>query len=182
MSAKKAEIAARDEKAWELRMAGDTLGTIAKQLGYANASHVRVGLQRYQQGLRLTQAERKELIDLEAARLDKLTRAVWVASQQGLDPYVRDAKGNPMLDGDGAPIMTPGVNAASSLNAKIAANAHVLRLAESRRRLLGLDMPTKIEGSGPGGGPLITVTLDDVDAARAAMKKNEDPEPGSGVS
>lgn len=181
MKVKAEKITDRDENAWKMLQAGDTPTAIAKALGYFDGSHASKRIKIYCESRRLNEQQRQELIDLESARLDTLTRAVWVTALQGLPEYVRDKDGRPMLDPQtGTPIMNPGVTSATSMQLRLAANAHVLRLSESRRRLLGLDAPAKTatELAGPGGNPL-GFKLDDIDAAVAAAvaagKKNEAP-------
>jgi hypothetical protein len=73
--------AARRARAVELRTAGRTYQEIADELGYASRATVYAIVRKALQALEVTEVERHR--DLEAARLDRLQRALWHRAMAG---------------------------------------------------------------------------------------------------
>jgi hypothetical protein len=133
---KREKAAERRVQALDLRKAGASYRAIAATLGINEKTaynDVRRALQTLAE-LELTSAE--ELRTLELARLDKLTiEAARVLA--ATHPYVSGGKVLPNLADDGP---------------KLQAIDRLLRISESRRKLLGLDAPPKVPLN-PDGTP-----------------------------
>lgn len=128
----RAETAERDAKACRLRVQGMSYDQIAQELGFRDKSSARRAVQRAIVAVVREPAE--ELIELEAERLDDLTRhlqrivttrhyAVTVGGKLARNPETGE------LVPDNGPV--------------IAALRELRMVSESRRRLLGLDAPAK---------------------------------------
>jgi Arc/MetJ family transcription regulator len=128
----RAGTAQRDAQACRLRVTGATYDQIAKALEFHDRSGARRAVQR---ALATTVREpAEELLALEQARLDELTRTL--NRVLGARHYVVSAGGKVVLGPDGEPLTDHGaiVHAALAL----------LRVHESRRRLLGTDAPPRV--------------------------------------
>ncbi len=136
--AREAEIAARRVKAVRMRLDGHPWYKIASELGYADApsaaTDVRRALEQSRKELALATEDMREV---ELQRLDDLERAartvldaMHIVVQHGR--VVRTDTGEEVVDHD------PALRAVDRL----------LKIAERRARLLGLDSPTKHEVSG----------------------------------
>lgn len=129
-----ADTAARDAQATELRGRGCSYQAIAEALGMSDRSAARKAVER---ALAATVAEpAEELRRLQLAQLDKLSRNAW----RVLDtphPLVSAGK---VMTFDGVPLRDP--------QPLLAAIDRLLRIAERRARLLGLDAPIRV---GPVG-------------------------------
>lgn len=124
------DVAAREvarEQALALRIGGATYRAIARAMGISPSTahdYVTEGLNEVEQ--RNDEAT-EEVRRLELQRLDAIFLKLWPKPPQGSSTI-------PKLDPRTADTL--------------------LRVMERRAKLLGLDAPTKWEGSGPGGGPL----------------------------
>lgn len=124
------EGAQKDARAAELRGQGWTYQRIADELGWANKGDAWHAVDRV---LKTTVREAgKELRELEHARLDRLSTAAWeVLNRQ----HVTVNNGQIIrLDGEPLPDDAPVLQAIDRL----------LRISESRRKLDGLDAPSRV--------------------------------------
>lgn len=101
-----------------LRLAGASFTEVAEALGLGSVGDA-YEMVESTLALQVTDEDREQLRQIEAARLDRLQRSVWGVAT---DPDHPDHY--------------------------LALNA-VLKISDSRRRLLGLDMPTEISVSSP---------------------------------
>lgn len=144
-ASKRALIQTRQAKAWELRLAGLSIPAIAKQLNAVPRT--------IQDDLETTFAELKAKRitdietwrDIEIARLDDLQVKTTTILLQAKNPTIQ----------------------LKALN-------QLLAISAERRKLLGLDAPTKHELSGPDGQPLFPLfTQFMMVAAQAGYKPEE---------
>lgn len=134
----------RDDNAWKMRIAGHSLEAIANALGYPGGAREvsQVIRRRIQQGQKSIADQVDQAQALEYERLEAQRRAVWprVMEWEKTNPRT----GAPEVDAKGNPVHYP-----------FDMKAHMLSLQLHDRvvKLFGLDK-TKIEISGPGGGPI----------------------------
>lgn len=144
--------AERDAEAARLRAQGLAYREIAEALGYADASGA------YKSVTRALNAVPAEAVDelraVELARLDDLTRRAWAVATK-THPVVA-ANGRVVLGPDGEPLVDDGP--------VLHALDRLLKIAERRARLLGLDAAKKYEVKQQ------VVTLDAIDAAIADLR------------
>jgi hypothetical protein len=133
------DTAERDAAACRLRTEGRTYDQIAQQLGFADRSNARDAVER---ALKATVQEPADQVrQLELARLDALWAAAWAVLER---EHVVVNSGEIVIDtregADGQPLLddAPVLKAVQTL----------LKVAERRAKLLGLDAPTKIEQGG----------------------------------
>lgn len=117
--------------------------------------------------------EAKDVIEIEVAKLNKMyadTIAVLEAEHLLVNAgavvtdYVVDAAGNYVLDGEGNRIVVR----LRDHGPRLAAIDRLLKITESKRKLLGLDKPTKIAPTNPDGDePLSLVQVYLPDNGRA---------------
>lgn len=139
----------RDERAWQMRIAGHGLQAIADALAYTSTREVSAVIRRrIDEGRKSIATMADQGAQLELERLEAQTRAVWPRVMQWERTNPRT--GAPVVARDGNPEIYP-----------FDAKAHQLALAihDRRVRLLGLDK-IKIELSGPNGGPIETAPAD----------------------
>jgi predicted transcriptional regulator len=140
-----------------LRVAGLTVTQIAKELGVttqAASGYVRDALKEVAEQ---THASAEEYRELELARLDKLIRKT-EAILGRFHIVVSQGKIIRMLseDGEDKPLRDDGP--------ELTAIARLQSLSESRRKLLGLDAPTKLT-DGDGNAPIkVIIGIDPEDA------------------
>ncbi len=134
------QTAQQDAECARLRSAGLTYRAIADDLGLCDASAARKCVER---ALLATVAEpAEELRRLELMKLDQLSVAAWEILE---DNHVRVSAGRVMfLDDEPLPDTRPVLQAVDRL----------LKIAERRARLCGLDAPIQVSG----------ITMDAVDA------------------
>jgi DNA-binding CsgD family transcriptional regulator len=142
----KAQATLRRQRCMELRLAGKTPAQIGAELGIspqAAAKHIRETLK---ETAELTKANAEEYRDLEVQRLDRLIEKA-EAILARFHIVVSQGKIIRMLDKDGVdtPLRDDGP--------ELAAIARLQSLSESRRKLLGLDAPTKLT-DGDGNSPI----------------------------
>ncbi|MGH2684167.1 MAG: hypothetical protein ACRDJP_01705 [Actinomycetota bacterium] len=147
-----AVIAKRRSEAVRLRGDGHPWQAIAYQLGYATPSAAANDVTRAREAALADLNESvKEIRDRELARLDMLydaavevllKRHVLVSGGKVVrDIEVRENElGELIITGDTEPLTDDGPT--------LAAIATLRQLSESRRKLLGLDAPTRVESSG----------------------------------
>jgi len=127
-----ADNAAKDAKAVELRGRGHTYAEVAKALGMSHASAARKAVER---ALVATVAEPcEELRRLELAKLDALSAPAW-AILDTQHPVVSAGR-----------VMTLNGEPLRDSQPVLAAIDRLLRIAERRARLLGLDAPMQLGG------------------------------------
>jgi hypothetical protein len=140
-SSKQAEVAERRTAAMRLHIAGHTYQQIADRLGYKSAGAVGVDIQRAMEQLKKEQHKTaEERRDLELARLDEIAA---VCHRVMLTEHVAHSGGKiveRVIDGQVVPL----VDSAPSL----AAADRLIKVSESRRKLLGVDAPARQEITG----------------------------------
>lgn len=141
------ESAERDAEACRLRGLGHNYGEIAEQLGYEDASGAWRAVDR---ALKATvQEPAAHLRTIELARLDLLQRKAWDVL---VAEHVVVNQGRVVVDLDtGVPLVDHGP--------VLAAIDRLLKISESRRKLLGLDAPARVE----------MITADDIDREVAKL-------------
>lgn len=154
---KTAEAAERDAEAARLRSTGMSYGDIAKALGYADASGAHMACSR---AMKVIAEPARELRAIELARLDLILREAWTVM---VTEHITVSQGRVVAHPDtGLPLRDHGP--------VLAAIDRILKIAERRARLLGLDAPTKIEA----------ITVDQIEAAIAQLSEElgmNDPKP-----
>jgi hypothetical protein len=130
-NAPRVDAALRDARAMELRAAGATFRQIADQLGVSVATAWKC----VDRGLTATRQEPGEKLHaLERERLDRLQAQATAILRTR---HVVIQGGRAVVDEQGRPYVDHGPT--------LAAIGQLVRLSESRRRLLGLDAPTRID-------------------------------------
>lgn len=155
-----ARFAEEERRCWQLRLRGLTLRAIAAETGLSKSTvenRLRNAFQEYREDVA---AMRDQYVQMELERLDAVQQAV-VAVLEAPHFMVSDGR---VVRVDGEPLPDHGP--------VLAAVREFRMLSESRRRLLGLDAPTKQVHTGG-----------DVDAAVAALvalmdEKADAGEPG----
>ncbi|MCE7081148.1 hypothetical protein [Streptomyces sp. ST2-7A] len=149
---------ARNTDIWNRYLAGWTQTRIA---AHHHISHQRVSQILDEIRASIPEEQRRPLITTEVARLDDLlarthsvlNRTHWVVHSGEIVyapiDYVRDDRGDIALDEEGHPRAT-SVERLIDDAPVLAAIDRALKISESRRRLLGLDAPAKVENTGPG--------------------------------
>ena len=128
------EGAQRDANAARLRARGMSLREIAAKLGYHDEAGASRGIQRALDAVPV--AAVAELRKLEVEKLDALERTTWSVMLKR--HYVVAASGKVATDPEtGEPLTDDGP--------VLAATDRLLKIAERRARLLGLDSPTKVD-------------------------------------
>ncbi len=153
---KRAQIAERRRRCVELRIEGKQFTEIADILGYGSRG---AACQDFGRALKERLAEQAEAVDqyreLELERLDALQRAAWAVLAKR-HVLVQGGKVVRYADDDGAeevPLEDDGPT--------LAAIDRLLKIAERRARLLGLDSPVKIDQGGT-----VTYVIENVDMSK----------------
>jgi len=151
-----AEGAERDAEAVRLRSRGLTYQQVSDALGYGDRANARRAVER---AMLATIAEpADEAKALELMRLDELHRAAWSVMTTW----------HPMVVG-GRVVRDHLGRAVEDVGPVLAAIDRLLRIAERRARLLGLDAPLRAE--------LITLDAVDAEIARLTTELNRPPAP-----
>lgn len=137
----------RDARAAELRGDGWTFEKIADELGYADKSKARQGVQRALKDIVRGPAEK--LIALEASRLDTMFESALEVLERD---HVTVSHGKVIKDDDGNVLLDDGP--------RLAAIDRMLRVRESYRKLLGLDAPSRVSVDAQQLGDEIAALLD----------------------
>jgi len=140
--------AKRDAEAANLRSKGYSYTRIAETLGYSDRGSAHHAVKRV---LELTVQEAgEELRQVERERLDRLSEAAWAVLER---QHVTVSNGRIVsLDGQPLPDDAP----------VLAAIDRLLRISESRRKLEGLDAPTKTHVSGGVKYEVVGVSTEDL--------------------
>jgi hypothetical protein len=131
------QIAQRHLQAMELRIAGYGYVEIANKLGYLNPGSAYKAVQSAIKAHAAPVAN--EIRELEAARLDRMTKALW--------PFV---EGCEAIEAD----PERGIVAQAAIPPDLEMLDRVLKIMQRRARMLGLDEPTKkdvVSGGQPVG-------------------------------
>ncbi|MGN6679286.1 MAG: hypothetical protein ACTHKL_16100 [Streptosporangiaceae bacterium] len=153
-----AGLAPKDARALDLRRRGLTYAQIAENLGFASTNASFQSVKRAIKDLYQEDTEGQTTLELE--RLDDMLR---VLVRVALSRHRAVASnGRLILDEQGNPVYDDATNVQAALA--------VVKLSESRRKLLGLDAPAKSR--------VQVITDDDVDAEikalTAELAKNDD--------
>jgi len=105
---------------------------------------------------------------VELERLDAVERAAWEAWERGIG---KKQKTITERNQGGKGSVAKARIETEELNGDPRYLAVILDCQQRRARLLGLDAPAKIEGSGPGGGPLIEVVIRDAVAKQSPIEE-----------
>lgn len=139
---------ARDAEALRLRAKSWTLRKIAEQLGYGNESNVRRALAAATSRIEAPDVEHYRQV--EDAKLDQLE----AAARKVLEARHLVLHQGQAVTHDGRVVTDDGP--------VLAAVATLVRISESRRKLWGLDAPTKIESSGQVRYEVVGVDLENL--------------------
>jgi hypothetical protein len=137
-AAKRAEVAERRTKAIRLHLAGLTFQQIADQLGYSSRQVAGKDVARALEELKAEQHKAAE--EWRAVELARLDQALAVAIRVMNEQHVAHSGGSIVMrvvDGEEVPVVDNGPS--------LAAVDRVVKISESRRKLLGLDAPAKQE-------------------------------------
>lgn len=151
---KRAQVAERRRQNIELRTAGQSWDAIAAQLGYSSRG---AACQDFGRALKERLAEQADAVDhfreVELERLDALQRKAW-AVLDGAHLMLHAGEPVRVEGADGRMVTlrdhTPALQAIDRL----------LKIAERRSKLLGLDAPTQVEHE---GGVTVRYEIDGVD-------------------
>ncbi len=142
------DVAETDAEAARLRRRGLSYPAIARELGYASHSSAIAAVSRALADITREPAE--ELVKLELGRLDDaLSRAYEV---MGNHHYVTSVKG--VVEYEGSPLVDDGPVLAAALA--------IVKIGESRRKLLGLDAETKVNVTGGVRYEVVGVTPEEI--------------------
>lgn len=143
-----AELAERDEKIWQLRLRGLSLRQIGAEVGLSHPSVHEILKRGYQERV-YPLVDEQRAVELE--RLDLWT----VAAGEVLNrEHIHVSNGRIVRDENDKPIRDDGP--------VLAAIDRLVRLAERRARLLGLDAPTRVQAD---------VNTQESDAVRALAEE-----------
>jgi hypothetical protein len=142
------EQAAKDAEAARLRARGMSYPAIARELGYASHSSAVDAVARALADITREPAE--ELVTIELERLD----AILVRMHGVMDSTHYVVSRGEVVEHEGAPLVDDGP--------VIAAAMAILRIEESRRKLLGLDAETKVSVSGGVRYEIVGVSPDEI--------------------
>lgn len=152
----------RNSEIWHLYLSGWTQERIGAKFGITRGRVSQI-LKQIRESI--PKATRQELIDIEVERLDWVTS---VCAEQMQDTYLLtnggrivheiveyalDDEGNPRIDDFGNPVPAK-LRKLHDSGPVLQAADRFMMASKERRRLLGLDSPTKAEHSGPEGGPI----------------------------
>lgn len=138
--AQAAQVTERRTKALSMRVEGAPLAAIADALGYKTASAVSQDISRALAQRRAEMGEGADALrDMELERLDALWRAAWAVLERE-HPTVSHGKVVTVTDGETGKSVTLRDD-----GPELAAIDRLLRVAESRRKLLGLDAAAKLD-------------------------------------
>lgn len=126
-----AELAERDEEIWRLRLEGLSLRAIGQAVGLSHVSVLDILKKGYEERI-YPQIDEARTVELE--RLDELLSRAWAIMD---DRHALVSHGRIIQDLDGRTLPDTGP--------VLAAMDRVLRIADRRARLLGLDAATKVE-------------------------------------
>lgn len=150
--AKRAEVAERRRLCVELRVAGKTWDDIAAALGYKTKAAACQDFGRaLKERLKRLDQSVDDLRALELERLDALYREAWAIMEK---PHLLVQGGRAIevvVDGQAVKLRDDGP--------KLAAMDRLLKIAERRARLLGIDAPVQIEQVGEVKVELVGVDL-----------------------
>lgn len=139
----RADVTQRRTAALRLRIEGVSVDDIRDQLGYSSSARVSEDITRaLAQRTEQQAVMADQLRQLELDRLDALYLAVWAVLLRK-HPYVSGGKVVEITNevtGEKAQLMDDGPT--------LAAVDRLVRIGESRRKLLGLDAPVRVEASG----------------------------------
>lgn len=139
----------REREALALRVQGLTQDQIAERLGLTQGAVSRTLARLLGNFAAEMRANTPKLVALEVERLDAIASAIW--------PY---CVGGPVLDARGNPRIDPETGEPLRRDPDPAYLAQFWKLAERRAKLLGLDVGSKVELSGPGGAPMQHALVD----------------------
>jgi len=146
--ARRAQIAERRARAIALRAEGRTWDQICAELGYSSRAVACKDVSRALEERLKEQADQADhLRAVELERLDTLEREVWTVLRRR---HVTVSGGKLVADEDGIPLQDDGPT--------LAAVDRLVRIAERRARLLGLDSPVKVDQTGT-----VRYVIDNVD-------------------
>lgn len=146
----RATVAARRARAIELRLSGRTYRQIADDLGYKTPAAVHTDVTRALEANSKELAERADVLrEIELERLDAMLR----------EANAIMASRHPLID-RGAQVLVDGQPVWDD-RPRLMAMEKILRIEESRRRLLGLDAPTQI-----GGEMTVRFVIEGIDPGR----------------
>lgn len=139
-------VAERDAEAARLRSQGWTYERIADHLGYTDKSNARRAIEKVLKST--VQEAGDELRKIERERLDRLAEAAWAVLER---QHVTVSNGRIVsLNGEPLPDDGPVLQAIDRL----------LRISESRRKLEGLDAPSRVSVDAENLGQEISHILD----------------------
>ena len=138
--------AERDAEAARLRAQGWSYQRIANELGWTNKGDAHHAVQRILQ--ETVQEAGDELRTMERERLDRLSEAAWTVLER---QHVTVSNGQ-IIRLDGEPLLDDGP--------VLQAIDRLLRISESRRKLEGLDAPSRVSVDAMTIGEEITAILD----------------------
>lgn len=145
------DTAERDAEAARLRSRGVSYPEIARQLGYTDKANARRAIEKIMAEVVREPAE--ELVRVETERLDHLLREALTVLE---NEHYASSAGRLVIGPDGGPLADDGP--------KLAAIDRLLKIAERRSKLLGLDAPSKSAVAVSG-----TSTVGEVEAALAEL-------------
>lgn len=158
----KERLKGRNSEIWKLHLEGWTQERIGAKFEITQA---RVSQILQQIRASIPKATRQELINTEVERLDwvtslcaELMQGTYLLTNGGrivheITEYALDDEGNPRIDDFGNPVPAQ-LRKLHDPGPVLQAADRFLAASKERRRLLGLDSPTKAEHSGPDGGPI----------------------------
>jgi hypothetical protein len=138
---KQAELVERRTEALRMHIAGHTWQQVSDRLGYSSAAHACTDAKKGLEALRAQQDQAAE--DYRAIELARLDGALAVAVRIMNEQHVAHGNGKVVyrdIDGQQVPVVDNSIS--------LAAADRVVKISESRRKLLGLDAPAKQEVTG----------------------------------
>ncbi len=137
-ASKQAEVAKRRTEAIRMHLAGHRLQAIADALGYSSVQTAQKDIARAVEALKAEQ--HKAADELRAVELARLDDALAVCIRIMNEQHVAHSGGKiveRVIDGQIVPVIDNGPS--------LAAADRIVKISESRRKLLGLDAPAKQE-------------------------------------
>lgn len=162
------EIAIRDNRALELRIAGASFAQVASALGVSKSTAHDMVQRALAADMSRVADQREEYRALQLARLERLAQSYWLPATRGreVEVAVKDPLGVPKLDAAGQ-LVTEKVRVYD-----YAAADRLIKVMERQARLLGLDAPIRVAVA-PDTATAITDLMADLERMLADLPDDD---------
>jgi hypothetical protein len=165
---KKLRSNARRLEALGLRLQGKTYAAIGDAMGITDVAAWKLVMRALDDQEKQLSEDVEKVRALEIHKLIRIEDEAWKAWERGIG---KKQKTITERNQGGKGAVAKARIETEELNGDPRYLAVILDCQQRRARLLGLDAPAKIEGSGPGGGPLIEVVIRDAVAKQSPIEE-----------